>query len=59
MKASVPLILEKAPKIVQREKETVFICLLCNKRFYGMYPEDHVRKRHKNVVEKRLQRDRQ
>jgi hypothetical protein len=52
VKASVPAILEKTPKIVQKEKETVFICLLCNKRFYRMYPEDHVRKKHKNVVEK-------
>ena len=52
VKASVPIILEKTPKIVQREKETVFICLLCNERFYRIYPEDHVKKRHKNVIEK-------
>jgi len=51
VRISVPIILEKTPKIIQREKDTVFICLLCNKRFYRLYPEDHVRKRHENIIE--------
>ena len=51
VRISVPIILEKTPKIIQREKDTVFICLLCNKRFYRLYPEDHVKKKHENIIE--------
>jgi hypothetical protein len=55
VKTSVPVILEKSPKIVHR-KGVAFICPLCKRTFYNMFPEDHIMKHHKEIVEETLMR---
>lgn len=55
VKISVPVILEKSPKIVHR-KGVAFICPLCKRTFYNMFPEDHIMKHHKEIVEETLMR---
>ena len=55
VKISVPVILEKTPKIVHR-KGVTFICPLCKRTFYNMFPEDHIMKHHRQLVEETLTR---
>ena len=55
VKTSVPVILEKTPKIVHR-KGVAFICPLCKRTFYNMFPEDHIMKHHRGFVEETLMR---
>ncbi|MGC9148973.1 MAG: hypothetical protein ACP5GI_05995 [Sulfolobales archaeon] len=50
IKITVPLILEKTEVYIDRSQRPE-ICRVCGKKLYNVFPEDHIKKHHKDLID--------
>lgn len=50
IKYAVPIILEKTGVYVDRSQRPEE-CLICNRKLYNVFPEDHIKKHHRDVID--------
>ncbi|MCC6030410.1 MAG: hypothetical protein LM586_02050 [Desulfurococcales archaeon] len=55
IKIAVPIILEKTKVYIDRSQKPEE-CLICNRKLYNVFPEDHIKKHHKDVITLEKQR---
>ncbi|NAZ13350.1 MAG: hypothetical protein GU359_04255 [Desulfurococcales archaeon] len=55
IKIAVPIILEKTKVYIDRSQKPEE-CLICNRKLYNVFPEDHIKKHHKDVISHEKQR---